>query len=156
MKREMQDKLFKEFPLLYGDRNKSMQETCMCWGVDCGSGWYGIIYDLSAKLEKEIQQFIDENPDLPCACCWQKESEHKEAECHGVKYEASYLRAVQVKEKFGTLRFYLTSGTDKMYDLIDEAEELSGKTCESCGKPGETGGTGWISTLCGDCRESRK
>lgn len=67
------------------------------------------------------------------------------------KYYMNYPRASQVKEKFGTLRFYLTCGTDEMYDAIRVAEEESARTCEECGMPGEQRGGGWILTLCDRC-----
>ena len=63
--------------------------------------------------------------------------------------------AVQVKEKFGGLRFYISSFyTDEMKDFIYEAEIKSCRTCENCGKPGKTRNPkGWLKTLCDDCPE---
>lgn len=55
---------------------------------------------------------------------------------------------VQIKEKFGGLRFYMNSSNDKIEGYICEAEKLSFKTCEICGKPGKLNGKGWIRTLC--------
>ncbi len=60
-------------------------------------------------------------------------------------------RAAQVKEKFGILRFYMTSSTDEMEQWIREAERESARTCEDCGAPGVRTGKGWIRTLCGEC-----
>ena len=122
MDEKLDAKLVAEFPNLYADRHASMQETCMCWGFTHGDGWYQIVYDLSAKLEALILA-------LP-------EADRKDC------------KASQVKEKFGGLRFYMDSATDEMRALIHEAESLSFKTCEVCGKPGERRGGGWISTLC--------
>ena len=69
--------------------------------------------------------------------------------CHCEKYEAFYPRASQVKEKYATLRMYLSCGTDEMFDLIDEAEEASDKTCEECGNSGSIrNNCGWFATLC--------
>lgn len=71
---------------------------------------------------------------------------------------------VQIKEKFGGLRYYTrqTLGVfDEFRDLINEAEELSFKTCEECGGTDEvetdTLGPGyfWIFTLCDTCRAER-
>ena len=59
----------------------------------------------------------------------------------------------QVKEKFGTLRFYVGRSTEEMEDRISQAEDESAVTCEECGAPGKTGGRGWIKTLCSDCRK---
>jgi predicted HicB family RNase H-like nuclease len=67
---------------------------------------------------------------------------------------SSHPRAAQVKEKFGGLRFYMTSGTDEIYNLISEAEAKSRETCEECGKPGEERSMPWIRTLCDSCYEN--
>lgn len=67
----------------------------------------------------------------------------------------------QIKEKFGTLRFYAnTTGVpedqyDAFWKRIHEAEAESGKTCEDCGAPGTHGprpGRSWWLTLCDSCR----
>jgi hypothetical protein len=62
-------------------------------------------------------------------------------------------KILQVKEKYGGLRFYVDGVTDAMYELIEQAERLSYHTCEACGKSGKTRGTGWIVTLCDKCFE---
>ena len=54
----------------------------------------------------------------------------------------------QVKEKFGTLRFYYTGGDDYISGLVSMAESMSGVTCEECGKPGTSTRGGWIKTAC--------
>jgi hypothetical protein len=55
----------------------------------------------------------------------------------------------QVKEKFGTLRYYVGKMTDQGHIYIAEAENLSAVTCEECGRPGKIWGSkGWIRTLC--------
>jgi hypothetical protein len=61
------------------------------------------------------------------------------------------VEAVQVKEKFGGLRFYIRGGQDDVYNYIEVAEEESLKTCETCGRPGEPRSGGWIKTLCDAC-----
>lgn len=62
----------------------------------------------------------------------------------------------QVKEKFGTLRFYIGHGTDAMFARIDQAEQESARTCEGCGAPGTARGGGWVKTLCDACDEKTK
>lgn len=63
----------------------------------------------------------------------------------------------QIKEKFGTLRFYCSGdGGDDVFKLIQEAEWESGKTCERCGtKENVATEGGWILTLCKKCRKAR-
>lgn len=60
------------------------------------------------------------------------------------------LQVVQVKEKFGALRFYLNYvAPDEVSALIRAAEEESGRTCETCGKLGERRTIkGWVRTVC--------
>ena len=59
---------------------------------------------------------------------------------------------MQIKEKFGGLRFYVDSATDKIYNMIDEAEKKSYTICEVCGKSGkEYHIKGWTMTLCKKC-----
>lgn len=54
----------------------------------------------------------------------------------------------QVKEKFGTLRFYYRGGDDYVDGVVRMAEEMSAVTCEECGAPGRSRRGGWIRTLC--------
>lgn len=66
-------------------------------------------------------------------------------------------RAVQVKEKFGGLRFYVAEAAHKdVFELIHKAESDSYKTCENCGEPGQSRGGGWIQTLCAECDKPKK
>ena len=112
-------------PRLYAARGDSMTVTCMCWGFECGDGWYKLIKKLSARLESMIAQWIKDNPGNP-----------------------DFPRASQVKEKYGTLRFYMTHSTDEMEAAIREAEQESGVTCMTCGKPGKMRGKGWLYVAC--------
>ena len=43
----------------------------------------------------------------------------------------------QIKEKFGSLRFYIGGGSDEMYTIIGKYEHKSLEICEECGEPGE-------------------
>jgi hypothetical protein len=57
----------------------------------------------------------------------------------------------QVKEKFGTLRFYINGGSDEIHNRIHQAELDSSHICERCGSPGELiKNGGWLSTLCAE------
>lgn len=61
------------------------------------------------------------------------------------------VKAVQVKEKFGGLRFYVNTATEEQWDYINKAEEESFRVCEVCGKPGIVRGGIWLKTLCEEC-----
>lgn len=69
------------------------------------------------------------------------------------------FEVVQVKEKYGTLRYY-TGGTtpsrevdDQIQKFVDQAEYLSAITCEECGGQGTLRTQGWHRTLCFECAE---
>ena len=113
MKEIFEKQLFDDFPLLY-DKNADIRTSCMGFGFECGDGWYELIRELSSKLYPLIQKFKEQYPD--------------EFDC--------YPRASQVKEKFGSLRFYMDISTDEMCNLISEYEGRSEMICEVCGKPG--------------------
>lgn len=61
---------------------------------------------------------------------------------------SEYLKVAQIKEKFAGLRIYVDHGTDRIWNIINDLEERSFKTCEMCGRPGSRRPTGWIKTLC--------
>jgi len=124
MKQELDEQLCKSYPKMMVNRNLPMTETCMCWGFECGDGWFNIL----DQLMGEIQHHID----------WKNKKEAVVAQ----------VTLDQVKEKFGTLRFYYTGGDDYIRGMITMAEAMSGVTCEECGAPGQRSGGGWITTLC--------
>lgn len=63
---------------------------------------------------------------------------------------------LQVKEKYGTLRFYISSSTEWYFDLIEFYESLSGTICEQCGRPGKLReDRSWILTLCDECNKEK-
>lgn len=64
-------------------------------------------------------------------------------------------RITQIKEKYGTLRWYCTWGSNSLYHILDRYEDLSAKICIKCGKPAEVISTGWISPYCKNCIGNR-
>ena len=132
MKQELDEYLCKVFPKIFAERNLPMQETAMCWGFDCGDGWFNIINQLC----QNIQHHID----------WK----NKEKEV------VAQVVVSQVKEKYGTLRFYYSGGDDTIDGMVSMAESMSGVTCEECGNIGESNNGGWIKVLCETHREERE
>ncbi len=58
------------------------------------------------------------------------------------------FQVTQVKEKYGTLRFYTGAFSDDIERLVEVAERRSAMTCEVCGEPGRVQGKGWVSCRC--------
>lgn len=65
-------------------------------------------------------------------------------------------RVHQIKEKFGTLRFYWVGhNLDAGEVAVVDAEAESARTCEQCGSPGRLHKrNGWFRTVCDDCAQS--
>jgi hypothetical protein len=64
-------------------------------------------------------------------------------------------KVLQVKEKFGSLRFYIDQKTDVFHDRIFIATAESSRTCEICGTPGIPRSGEWIRTLCDEHANGR-
>jgi len=136
MRKELVEKLKKDFPLTYGAVCDERQAYSM-FGIEVGDGWYKILERAGKKMEPLIQAWVDKNP------------------------EAEYRPCVsQIKEKYGTMRFYMTCGTDEMFQVASDAEAESEGVCEKCGKPGEIRSTsnswnGWLFTACDEHSEGK-
>ena len=61
-------------------------------------------------------------------------------------------RIMQIKEKFGTLRWYDNGSPNRCVDkIVDEYEHKSYYTCIVCGKSATKLSKGWISPYCDNC-----
>ena len=162
MKQELDDKLVNTFPLLYRNRHKNMRSSCMAQGFSHDEGWYNLLFELSAKLEALIQKQVVESDPSICECGCNVECHDDTNKCTNVfftrdgkdykclceNFHVACAAADQVKEKFGSLRFYMSNATEEMRDLVREAEEKSGSMCEICGEFGTMRSGGWIRCLC--------
>lgn len=116
---DLEKSIIEKYPSLFA--NVGQKGSPMCFGLEVGDGWAGIISTM----------------------CWilnQRDTDKK-------------FRFDQIKEKFGLLRAYHTGGSEYMAGVVRMAEDISGKTCEVCGQPGEQRKGGWIKTLCDRCHE---
>jgi len=128
MNKKNTKKLNDDFPFL---RPKGgLMHSLMYFGFMCDDGWFKLIYQLC----KDIQRVIDNNPD----------------------HKLDDFIVIEVKEKFGGLRFYAGSYNKEIGELIDKAEHESEHTCEICGKRGSLSvHGGWYKTCCPKHRKSR-
>ena len=143
MKQELDKLLCEKYPKMMVNRNKSMMETTMYWGFECGDGWYNIIDQLMGNIQHHIY-WKERQREVAIRF----NSKAASGEMREVPEEISQVTVDQVKEKFGTLRFYYTGGDDYIDGLVSMAESMSGVTCETCGNPGKSTGGGWIKTVC--------
>jgi hypothetical protein len=138
MRQELDEQLCKDFPKIFADRNGSPTKTLMCFGFEHGDGWYDILRALCSNIQYHIDWVNDSRTRLL------KDNPHGLT----IRDEVQQVVAVQIKEKFGTLRFYYNGGDDYIRGLVTMAESMSCVTCEECGNSGRIRHGGWIRTLC--------
>lgn len=90
--------------------------------IACLSGWLQLIDELCRTL----QIHLDSHPDVP------------------------QVKVLQVKEKFGGLRFYFSGGDTACRGAVVAAEERSLAICEVCGQTGTLREGRWLSVRCND------
>ena len=182
MKQELDKLLCEKYPKMMVNRNKNMQETCMCWGFECGDGWFNILDQLMGNIqhhidwkEKQRKWAMEYNEMAAQAKAGnfelfeettkaQPNDEYKEkrlaeiiaGDFREVPDSIPQVTLDQVKEKFGTLRFYYSGGDDVIDGMVRMAESMTEVTCEECGNVGERRGGGWVHTYCTPCEEARE
>jgi len=92
--------------------------------IECNEGWHFLIEKMSVVIERDIDHL---DPMI-----------------------AEHIYVVQIKEKFGGLRFYMNESTPHINGVISLADMLSFSICERCGTIGATRRSlsGYIVTLC--------
>ncbi len=56
MNKELEEKLVKEFPTFFTDYNGDPSKTCLSRGLECGDGWFEIIWNLCCKIKETLPQ----------------------------------------------------------------------------------------------------
>lgn len=161
MRKELDEKLCEKYPLIFRDRNGDMSKTCMVWGFDCGDGWYNIIDMMCANIQSHVDHSYKQ---IEWAHNWNEKVNDPDHVWTAfvdrverpVPEPVEQVVATQVKEKFGTLRFYYNGGDDVVSGIERMAESMSAVTCETCGAPGKSRSGGWIQTLCDTHAEGRE
>lgn len=112
------------------EKNEEPKYPYELFGIECWDGW--------KKLYQPIIDYLKE---------YNKDKEEKDR-----------IEIHQIKEKFGSIRIYLSSYTDELRQMIDDAEEQSYYTCEICGKyiTKPIVEHHWIYPMCRKCFEDMK
>ena len=127
--------LQEKYPKIFG-LGEDSNEPYGLYGLECGDGWF----DLIDTLCRNIQHHVDwKSKNLP-------EGEREDFQ----------VVATQIKEKFGSLRYYYNGGDDYIQGMIHMAEAMSGKICENCGEKATVRTKGWIKNICNACHVKSK
>jgi hypothetical protein len=143
MKQELQDQLFEKYPSLFENKNKSIQESCMAWGIECNDGWYELLSSVCWRISQHEKNIADR---IRIRNEAGKENDQSDLNYVPVKFD-------QIKEKFGGIRIYYTGGDDYVSGVVSLADEMSYKICEVCGNAGKPNKGGWITVLCDEHRK---
>ena len=171
MNENLEKLLFERYPKMFDNHNS--REPFPMFGVECGNGWFDLLDSLCSHIQAKIDRTQRQN-ELDCRYNqmlehlrdgrydlfddWTRGWSSAQIEQFRNQLDVAKGRVVtevipqvvveQIKEKFGTLRFYFRGGNEKIYDLVEFAETLSGKICETCGNPGHSRGSRWVYTAC--------
>jgi hypothetical protein len=122
MRKALEQCLVEWWPAWFNTKG-DIRHTAMPRGFTHDDGWFDILWRLCEDLEPLVAEFEQET--------------------------GSQFGVLQVKEKFGGLRFYVNCGrNDAIRQPILAAIEESFHTCEICGQPGKLREDSWIKTLC--------
>lgn len=156
MKDELEKKLAEAFPFMQIKETLEEQEAgggiydlYGAFGCECDDGWYELLYGLCGEITEAYKK-------------------------HGAPVD---IVIDQIKEKYGTLRFYyhheeaegglnaidFPEGSTRFSQddidlrreisgIVDKWEEKSSEVCEKCGRAGVLReDLQWIQTLCDEC-----
>ena len=127
--------------------------------MSVGDGWYDIIDMLCANIQNHIDNVADQrkwaikwndevnDPNYD----WSDKASFIKREEREVPELVEQVVVTQIKEKFGTLRFYYSGGDQYIRGLESMAESMTSRICEDCGHPGVARSTErkrWVVVLC--------
>lgn len=151
MNKKNTEYLFNTYPKLFKHID-NMQASLMFFGFACGDGWFNLIN----KLCSDITKWYDNHETNILDDDWNVIGKGKGIPRH--------FYITQIKEKFGSLRFYISAAPNEIHDMIYKAEHDSYYICEQCGKDIRLEENNqkqynsyyrdtlpWILTLCDDC-----
>jgi hypothetical protein len=122
MRKELERRLVERWPKWFNTEG-DIRCTAMPRGFEHDDGWFDIVWRLCEDLEPLVAQFEKET---------------------GLPFEV-----LQVKEKFGGLRFYVNCRRNEAISRrIGIAADEFFHTCEVCGQPGTLRENRCIKTLC--------
>jgi hypothetical protein len=146
---ELDQHIREKYPLIFS-------QPC---DIGINDGWFDIIDLLCNNIQHRIDNAVKQrqyaiewndqvnDPDND----WSDKASFIKREEREVPELVEQVVAKQIKEKFGTLRFYYDGGDDYIRGLESMAASMTSRTCEECGSPGTSRSTKkqrWLLVLC--------
>jgi hypothetical protein len=146
---ELDQHIIEKYPLIFS-------QPC---DIGINDGWFDIIDMLCNNIQHRIDNIVKQrqyaiewnnqvnDPDND----WSDKASFIKREERTVPELIEQVVAKQIKEKFGTLRFYYDGGDEFIHGLDSMAGSMSSVICEVCGSPGESRSTKkqrWVLVLC--------
>jgi hypothetical protein len=134
--------LIEKFPLIFQVRKGRELEPFAMFGIECRSGWLPLLNTLCYQIQSYIDYRKEANERI-------EQNKKKYSNYDQTPYELiPQVVVTQVKEKYGTLRFYYDGGDETIDGMVRMAEAMSAITCEVCGDLGKMRGRHWLYTAC--------
>jgi hypothetical protein len=126
VKDELEQKLVERWPRWFNVTG-DIRQTRMVDGFAHGDGWFYLLWRLCEDLEPLVAELE--------------------------KQTGQQFEVLQVKEKFGGLRFYVNQHTYAIGERIQKAVQDSFQTCELCGRPGHLFQSPSLAVRCDECAQ---
>lgn len=133
MNPEKEEKLVEKYPKIFKDVHdrKGPRESLMCFGMECGDGWYEVLDELCSDISKVT--------DTVRATQVKEKYGRLEFYYRGEAGEAGNMTGKEWR---------------MVSWLVDRANVKSVYTCEECGEPGYLRCSGhWFYTACDECSD---
>ena len=138
MKAELEQQLIEKYPKIFQIDESRRLEPFPMFGIECRDGWYDLLNHLCGLIQNHIDWGNKQRNMLLIS------NPHN----HEIPKEIPQVTVSQIKEKFGTLRFYYDGGDECIDGMVRMADAMSGSICEVCGNRGQFRGRGWYYTAC--------
>jgi hypothetical protein len=122
MNKELEQRFFRRWPTWFDSTGHTRWNPMARGFENVGDGWFRVLWKLCEDIEPIVA---------------------------GAEESGERFQILQVKEKLGTLRFYVNIAREAILDRADAARYESSRTCDLCGTPGQQRDEGgWIIVRC--------
>ena len=154
MNSELERKIYDADPVFFRQKDMDMTRTCMCWGIECGDGWFKPILEFVKKVRILNDRLSTMNM---CIVASQIKSKWAGFTCY---WDIDVLDEGRNAELSEQQQGVVDLCRSIMDDIVRRCEEKCEHTCELCGKYSmnndEVYACGsWLTVKCLDCAQKK-